>query len=163
MASGPLQRTFALLFTALGNWHQVLPSEHTLKHSGAGTVLCWGTNLQHQCSQDSTPDLPAPTPVKPLQGLHIVAVAAGNSHTLALSDAGDVYAWGANDCGQLGINTTGSRARFVASPQLIEHLGQDSPVIDISCGTRCASSFCTGWLLSREIGGFLRVATERRA
>lgn len=151
MTSGPLICVFTFLFTALGSRHQSLPSEGTSKHSCAGTVLCWGTNLQHQCSQDSAPDLPTPTPVMPLQGLHIVAVAAGNCHTLALSDAGDVYAWGANECGQLGTGKPGAGARRIASPQLVEHLGQDSPVIDISCGTRCAVTLRPQSLLSREV------------
>ena len=39
---------------------------------------------------------------------NIVAVAAGDNHSLALGGDGHVYAWGANDKGQLGIGEFGS-------------------------------------------------------
>eukprot|EP00892_Ulva_mutabilis_P004433 jgi/Ulvmu1/2361/UM013_0209.1 len=122
-----------------------------------GAVLCWGCNLQHQCSPDATPALGALIPVLPLQGLRMVAVAAGNNHTLALSDAGDVYAWGANECGQLGTgNRSGSCA---ASPQLIEQLGHHSPVVDVACGSRHSvavdaegKAFGWGWASAGQLG-----------
>jgi hypothetical protein len=42
-----------------------------------------------------------------------VAVDAGASHSLALTDGGDIYAWGANSYGQLGDNTTTQRTAAV--------------------------------------------------
>ena len=33
-------------------------------------------------------------------------VACGMAHVLALSDVGDLYSWGANSYGQLGVGTT---------------------------------------------------------
>ena len=39
---------------------------------------------------------------------NVVAIAAGDSHSLAMRSNGDVYAWGFNGNGQLGTgNTTG--------------------------------------------------------
>ncbi|XP_020252473.1 ultraviolet-B receptor UVR8-like [Asparagus officinalis] len=46
-------------------------------------------------------------------GVRITAVAAGGRHTLALSDAGQVWGWGYGGEGQLGL---GSRVRMVSSP-----------------------------------------------
>ncbi|EFN71673.1 RCC1 and BTB domain-containing protein 1 [Camponotus floridanus] len=37
----------------------------------------------------------------------IVEVACGDSHTLALTCKGEVYAWGNNTCGQVGVNSNG--------------------------------------------------------
>jgi alpha-tubulin suppressor-like RCC1 family protein len=41
-------------------------------------------------------------------------IAAGYEHTLALHDDGTVWAWGRNDCGQLGDGTTADRRAAVA-------------------------------------------------
>lgn len=37
---------------------------------------------------------------------HIVHVACGESHSLALSDRGQLFSWGAGSDGQLGLMTT---------------------------------------------------------
>ena len=47
---------------------------------------------------------------------HITAISAGESHNLALTDNGTVYAWGANWYGQLGDGTTiSSKPRIVST------------------------------------------------
>ena len=43
----------------------------------------------------------------PVQGVVITSVVCGYAHTLAVSDEGILYAWGANSYGQLG---TGNKA-----------------------------------------------------
>lgn len=47
----------------------------------------------------------------PLAGERITAAAAGRSHTLAVTAGGAVYAWGNNQAGQLGIQSTGVTVR----------------------------------------------------
>lgn len=42
----------------------------------------------------------------------IVNVAAGSEHTVAVTDKGEVYTWGGNIDGQLGIKTEGARKFF---------------------------------------------------
>jgi alpha-tubulin suppressor-like RCC1 family protein len=44
--------------------------------------------------------------VEALQGVHISAVAAGLSHSLALSEAGEIYSFGRGEEGQLGHGNT---------------------------------------------------------
>ena len=48
-----------------------------------------------------------PVPVSGLTG--VVAIAAGGYHSLALKSDGTVWAWGCNDCGQLGDGSTTNR------------------------------------------------------
>ena len=44
-----------------------------------------------------------------VQGLSsVVAIAAGNDHSLALKSDGTVWAWGNNSYGQLGVGSTTS-------------------------------------------------------
>ena len=52
--------------------------------------------------------------VRKPDGHTIVAIAAGNNHSLALSSDGTVLAWGRNTEGQLGDGTTTSRTTPVA-------------------------------------------------
>ena len=48
-----------------------------------------------------------------------VEVAAGAGHSCARTEDNQVYCWGANDFGQVGI---GSSEPLIASPQLVESL-----------------------------------------
>lgn len=41
-----------------------------------------------------------------LKDCEIIDIAAGNNHNLALDKNGNLWAWGKNDCGQLGDGTT---------------------------------------------------------
>lgn len=50
----------------------------------------------------------------------IVAVAAGNKHTVVASDSGEVFTWGCNKEGQLGYGTSNSASNY--TPRLVEYL-----------------------------------------
>lgn len=69
-----------------------------------GTLLGWGEDSSGQVG-DNTNAQPAQTPV-PVQFLkNIVQIVAGNDSAYALDSSGNVWAWGANDDGQLGIGS----------------------------------------------------------
>ncbi|XP_062869323.1 probable E3 ubiquitin-protein ligase HERC1 isoform X2 [Trichomycterus rosablanca] len=78
-----------------------------------------------------------PQQVPALLGVFIVDVAVGSEHTLALSSTGDVYAWGSNSEGQLGLGHT----NHVREPTLITVL-QGKNILQISAG-RCHSAAWT--------------------
>lgn len=66
-----------------------------------------------------------------LGGLKVVGVAAGLAHTVACTDSGDVYSWGWNADGQLGLGNDCGRAE----PELVsdaaledEHIEQVTSV-----------------------------------
>ena len=70
----------------------------------------WGDNRFRQVGANTTTAYVA-SPTK-LQGLpKIVSAAAGDRHALALTDDGEVMAWGANNSGQLGIERAGQLIR----------------------------------------------------
>lgn len=98
-----------------------------------GTVYTWGLlkfsflpNISHFCAQIQyskniagdnafgqlgTGDLvsavrPTPRETGALVGVKIISVVGGYYHTLALDDKGQIYSWGKNANGQLGINST---------------------------------------------------------
>ncbi|WP_292593947.1 hypothetical protein [Mesotoga sp. UBA5847] len=82
---------------------------HTVALKDDGRVLSWGSNNYGQLGDGTNITSYFPMFVKSPNGEalleSIVAVAAGNLHTLALAADGTVWAWGSNNYGQLGDGT----------------------------------------------------------
>ena len=85
-----------------------------------GTVALWGDNRFGQLGDNTTTQRLTPVAVNTnlgvsaLYGKTVVAIAAGDSHSLALCSDGTIAAWGNNPTGQLGDNTTTQRNAPVA-------------------------------------------------
>ncbi|XP_029920656.1 probable E3 ubiquitin-protein ligase HERC1 isoform X2 [Myripristis murdjan] len=88
-----------------------------------------------------------PQVVPALEGLFIEDIAVGCEHALALSSTGDVYAWGCNSEGQLGLG----HSNLVKEPTLITAL-QGKTIRQISAG-RCHSSAWTAPSTSTKASG----------
>ncbi|WP_181407529.1 RCC1 domain-containing protein [Nocardioides sambongensis] len=92
-----------------------------------------------------------PLPVAGAAPRAVETVAAGARHTCALTDAGRVWCWGANDRGQLGRDDVGSSA----APVLVEGV---SGVTDLTAGGAhtCArapgATWCWGANGSGQLG-----------
>jgi alpha-tubulin suppressor-like RCC1 family protein len=87
-------------------------ARHTLAVSSDGKAYAWGEATLDQLGDGATA-YSASSPVAVdmtgvLAGKSIVQVAAGFSHTLALTADGGLYAWGGNGYGELGDGTTTS-------------------------------------------------------
>lgn len=81
---------------------------HNVALKDDGTVWVWGSNSGGLLGDGSTNNSSAvPVQVTALSG--IVAVAAGDTHTLALDGSGDIWAWGSNANGQLGDGSTAQK------------------------------------------------------
>ena len=73
--------------------------------AGSGQARCWGANVSGQLGADSSFDHQfAPVEVVGLSG--VTALAAGRTHTCALTTGGGAHCWGGNGSGQLGDGTT---------------------------------------------------------
>ena len=82
---------------------------HSLAVKSDGTVWAWGNNASGQVGNNSTANRLTPqqiTPAAPVFPNTFKAVSAGADHSLALRNDGTVWAWGANNHGQLGTGTT---------------------------------------------------------
>ena len=82
---------------------------HSLALCSDGTVAAWGEGNSGQLGNNSFTASSVPVAVSTsgaLAGKKVIALAAGQNHSLALCADGTVAAWGYNNHGQLGNNTT---------------------------------------------------------
>ncbi len=91
----------------------VTGEHHSCALTGAGAVLCWGFNIGGQIGDGTTTTRYAPTPVAGLDS-GVIDIAAGYTHSCAVTAAGGVLCWGANLNGQLGDGTL--TRRLVPTP-----------------------------------------------
>jgi len=71
--------------------------------TSAGKVFAWGNNDSGQLGDGTTSGSDIPVRVHLPAGIKVTAISAGADHSLALTAAGHVLAWGMNNFGQLGL------------------------------------------------------------
>lgn len=71
-----------------------------------GAVFCWGENSAGQLGDGSATDRPDPVRVALPAGSVAIQVALGRLHGCALLDDNELYCWGENGVGQLGLGDT---------------------------------------------------------
>lgn len=77
------------------------------------SIWTWGQGGVGQLGLSDCVSRDTPTLVRPLQGIGIAKVSCGSRHTLALTLDGRVFAWGANNKGQI---RPGEDLTFISSP-----------------------------------------------
>ena len=99
-----------------------------------GNVYAWGFNSQGELGNNAYGDECVPVAVynsRALSGKKIIAIAAGNSHALALASDGTLYGWGDNSHGQLGNNKiTMSRIPIAINTSILKN----KKIVAISAG-----------------------------
>uniref|UniRef100_A0A2A4J9K9 Uncharacterized protein n=1 Tax=Heliothis virescens TaxID=7102 RepID=A0A2A4J9K9_HELVI len=116
--------------------------EHFVLLTDEGRVYTWGNGRRLQLGHGDISSQEEPTEVEALAGIKIIKISAGGWHSLALSTFGDVYAWGWNDTGQLGIkNDKENSNESYSIPTVIDLFDeQNAEVIknakEIACGSR---------------------------
>ncbi|XP_010023217.1 PREDICTED: probable E3 ubiquitin-protein ligase HERC4 isoform X1 [Nestor notabilis] len=93
---------------------------HTLALNDKGQVYAWGLATDGQLGLPGTEEcIRVPRNIKSLSEIQIVQVACGYYHSLALSKGSEVFSWGQNKYGQLGLGYEYKRQN---SPQVIKSL-----------------------------------------
>uniref|UniRef100_A0A8C7RE28 HECT and RLD domain containing E3 ubiquitin protein ligase 4 n=1 Tax=Oncorhynchus mykiss TaxID=8022 RepID=A0A8C7RE28_ONCMY len=104
---------------------------HTLALNDKGQVFAWGLATDGQLGLANFEEcVRVPRNIKSLSDVEIAQVACGYRHSHALSRGGQVYSWGQNRYGQLGLGVAG---QGISTPQVIQSL-QGIPFIQISAG-----------------------------
>ena len=115
-------------------------AQHSVALSETGRVLTWGGNLHGQCGIGSiNKAVTAPHLVSSLGPLRCTSVSAGLFHTLCCTDLGDVYSWGGNQDGALGIGSFDTHL----GPVLVDRLGENDRIVkQVSAGARHSLALC---------------------
>ncbi|KAM6130608.1 putative E3 ubiquitin-protein ligase HERC4 isoform 1-T2 [Phoenicopterus ruber ruber] len=93
---------------------------HTLALNDNGQVYAWGLATDGQLGLPGTEEcIRVPRNIKSLSEIQIVQVACGYYHSLALSKGSEVFSWGQNKYGQLGL---GYEYKKQNSPHMIKSL-----------------------------------------
>lgn len=106
---------------------------HVVANTESGELYTWGHNGYQQLGNGSASTSHVPTQITGnLHGKRIIDIACGSHHTLVLTEDGEVFAWGQNNCGQVGIGSTANQP----TPKKISFVGipSNKKVISISCG-----------------------------
>ena len=92
---------------------------HSCAVIAGGEVRCWGDNLLGQLGT-STAGAPRSTPQTVVGLMNARGIDAGRQHTCAITTDSDVFCWGANESGQVGIDAA---TAAVATPNRVSGLG----------------------------------------
>ncbi|XP_011049375.1 PREDICTED: probable E3 ubiquitin-protein ligase HERC4 isoform X2 [Acromyrmex echinatior] len=104
---------------------------HTLAVNEWGQLFSWGCNMNGQLGLNSVDCTErVPRMIKVLGTNVIVQIACGTEHSIALTNDGELYAWGSNREGQLGL---GSYTTTEIKPKRISTLAA-VPIAFIACG-----------------------------
>ena len=87
---------------------------HALFLTDSGRVFSWGNGGNGRLGSGDTADRAEACLLQGLRHEAIVAIQAGASHSLALSESGVLYSWGKNTQGQCGVGTTDDLLRPTA-------------------------------------------------
>ncbi|XP_059218035.1 probable E3 ubiquitin-protein ligase HERC4 isoform X1 [Stomoxys calcitrans] len=146
--------------------------EHALLLTFSGDIYSWGNGLRGQLGNDVSSVEEVPVLVEALAGIEVTHISASGWHSCAISSFGDLYAWGYNSNGQLGIRVFKNESCFLKTPavyplpQLIDVICRCAGSNRINCtpikvatGARhtvllmdCGSIFATGWNVYGQLG-----------
>ncbi|XP_034521022.1 RCC1 and BTB domain-containing protein 1 isoform X1 [Ailuropoda melanoleuca] len=104
---------------------------HVLLSTEDGVVYAWGHNGYSQLGNGTTNQGIAPIQVcTNLLIKQVVEVACGSHHSMALAADGEVFAWGYNNCGQVGSGSTTNQP----TPRKVTNCLHIKRVVGIACG-----------------------------
>lgn len=109
-------------------------ARHFLALTDEGSVYSFGDNSHGQLGLGHTRAMDKPSLLEKFEGLEkkVVQLAAGDNHSVALTDDGSVYTWGRSSDSETGLSATSTAPSLV--PRYLAHLSE--PTTAIATGTR---------------------------
>ncbi|XP_060607151.1 E3 ubiquitin-protein ligase HERC2-like isoform X1 [Ruditapes philippinarum] len=113
-------------------------AQFSLARTKSGQVWTWGKGDYFRLGHGTDAHVRKPTLAEGLVGKKIVHVAVGALHCLAVTETGQVYAWGDNDHGQQGNSTTTVNRK----PALVHGL-EGYKITKVACGSSHSVAWAT--------------------
>ncbi|XP_075716794.1 putative E3 ubiquitin-protein ligase HERC3 isoform X4 [Rhinoderma darwinii] len=111
--------------------HVACGQAHSVALNSQGQLFSWGAGSEGQLGHSTTEhSVPVPRLIKKLNQQKILQVSCGNQHCLALSDDVQLFTWGQNNQGQLGL---GDGFNQQSSPQRVKSL-EGIPLAQVTAG-----------------------------
>ncbi|KAI8120902.1 putative E3 ubiquitin-protein ligase HERC4 [Lucilia cuprina] len=130
----------SVIQVSCGRWH-------TLFLTSDGKIFSCGSNDNGQLGHELPTKRPRMSPFKliaELENYVITRISCGARHSMALNEWGQIFTWGHNDYGQLGITNSHD---VVIQPKIVRNL-ISKHVVQIACGnnhslvlTNCTANF----------------------
>lgn len=117
-------------------------NSHTIFLTDDGEVLICGVGEYGRLGTGNSGNSELPCSIEAFINETVVQVAAGNSHSIALTKSGKMYTWGRNDAGQLGhVDSYIDIYSMEELPRLIECPGlEGKTIVHVAAGNRrCAA------------------------
>jgi alpha-tubulin suppressor-like RCC1 family protein len=97
---GILETPIKIRFTqiSVGNYHTLAIDSHN-------RIWSWGRGSEGQLGHSTFNSECYPRVIEKLQPFEIVSIGAGAIHSIAVCSTGEVFGWGKNSVGQLGVGT----------------------------------------------------------
>lgn len=122
--------------SGLGVCHVECGAQFSVALTCNGHVYTWGKGDYFRLGHGSDQHVRWPTLVEGLRGKKVIGVSVGALHCLAVTDAGQVFAWGDNDHGQQGNGSITVNRR----PTLVQGI-DGIKITRVACG----SSHSVAW------------------
>ncbi|KAF7666962.1 hypothetical protein LDENG_00085520 [Lucifuga dentata] len=104
---------------------------HILLATEDGDLFAWGHNGYSQLGNGTTNQGVSHVLLSAnLLNKKVTEVACGSHHSMALTHSGEVYAWGYNNCGQVGSGSTANQP----TPRRVSSCLQNKLAVGIVCG-----------------------------
>jgi alpha-tubulin suppressor-like RCC1 family protein len=140
--------------------------------TSAGQLYAFGSNRDGELGNATNNETTKANPTPALVGLPgasgpVTQVAAGGEHSLALTSTGQLYAFGSNHFGQLGIASNSGTLKPNPTPNLVTLPGASGPVTQVAAGrfhslalTSPGQLYAFGLNGSGELGIDANIGTE---
>ncbi|XP_023245825.1 ultraviolet-B receptor UVR8 [Copidosoma floridanum] len=113
--------------------------DHTILLAKNGDVYSIGMGTRGQLGHGDLEDCDEPKLIEALAGLKVLQITASGWHSAVVTDQGDLYTWGWNNRGQLGLPDV---ENVTAVPTLVDFKSQTGQSIEINIKkVQCGNAF----------------------